>query len=308
MLHPCVTCTYCFLLLWVYLDSIYEWICGIFSVQVCNVAVPPTLTMSWLYNVCTMFVGIRDYANIHYRLGISFIYFFKLLSAFKMNCLEQITTFCFCQIWSFIRFMFFGDVEISGRVMQSELELILVTMKKIEELTMNIDQIQLNKQLCSYLGKKFTKTRTVLERSLASMSTLATTDQKKVLQEILMVAKFGEALVQKCLCKESSWLDGAMTLENVKEDVTEILLSLSWWTSVLKMTNADMVQAIQKTTNALKKHDHLLEKFLSASSSLRDAAKVDMEYLLAKLKEVKDNHVDTSFTSPIGIKNQECRW
>jgi tRNA A-37 threonylcarbamoyl transferase component Bud32 len=305
MLHPCVTCTYYFLLLWVYLDSIYEWICGIFSVQVCDVAVAPTLTMSWLYDVCTMFVGIREYTNIHYRLGISFIYFFKLLSAFKMNCLEQITTFYFCQIWSYIRFMFFGDVQISGRVMKSELELILVTMKKVEELTANIDQIQLNKQLCNYLGKQFTKTRTVLERSSASMSTLATTNQKKVLQEIHMVAKCGEALVQKCLCKESSWLDGAITLANVKEDVTEILLSLSWWTSLLKMTNADMGQAIQNTTKALKKHDHLLEKFLSASSSLQDAAKVDMDYLLAKLKEVKDNHVDTSFTSPSGINNQE---
>jgi hypothetical protein len=159
-----------------------------------------------------MFVGIGDYANIHYRLGISFIYFFKLLSAFKMNWLEQITTFYFCQIWSFIQFMFFGDVQISGKIMESELELILVTMKKVEELTANLDQIQLNKQLCSYLGKQFTKTRTVLERSFASMSTLATTDQKKVLQEIHMVAKCGEALVQKCLCKESSWLDGAMTL------------------------------------------------------------------------------------------------
>jgi hypothetical protein len=281
--------------LWVYLDSIYEWICGISSVQVCNVAVAATLTMSWLYDACTMFVGIRDYTNIHYRLGISFIYFFKLVSAFEMNWLEQIT-FYFCQIWSFIRFMFFGDVEISGRVMESELELILLTMKKVEELTMNIDQIQLNKQLCNYLGKKFTKKRAVLERAFASMSTLATTDQKKVLQEILMVAKCGEALVQKCLCQESSWLDGAITLANVKEDVTEILLSLSWWTSVLKMTNSDMVQAIQNTSKALKKHDHLLGKFLSASNSLQDAAKVDMEYLLAKLKEVKDNHVDTSFT------------
>jgi hypothetical protein len=74
MLHHCVTCTYCFLLLWVYLDSIYEWICGIFSVQVCNVAMAPTLTMSWLYDVCIMFVGIRDYANIHYRLGIFHIF------------------------------------------------------------------------------------------------------------------------------------------------------------------------------------------------------------------------------------------
>jgi hypothetical protein len=281
--------------LWVYLDSIYEWICGIFSVQVRDVAVAPTLTMSWLYDVCTMFVGIREYTNIHYRLGISFIYFFKLLSAFKMNCLEEITTLYFCQIWSFIRHIFFGD--------PSELELILVTMKKVEELTMNIDQIQLNKQLCNYLGKRFTKTKHVLERSFPSMSTLATTDQKKVLQEIHMVAKCGEALVQKCLCKESSWLDGAITLANVKEDVIEILLSLSWWTSVLKMTNADMGQAIQNRTKALKKHDLLLQKFLRASSSLQDAAKIDMDYLLAKLKEVKDNHV--SFTSPSGINNQE---
>ncbi len=246
-----------------------------------------------------MFVGIREYTNIHYRLGISFIYFFKLLSAFKMNCLEQITTFYFCQIWSWIRSMFFGDVQIS------EMGLILVTMKKVEELTINIDQIQLNKQLCKYLGEKFATTRTVLERSFASMSTLATTDQKKVLQEIHMVAKCGEALVQKCLCRESSWLDGAITLANVKEDVTEILLSLSWWTSVLKMTKADMGQVVQNTIEALKKHDHLLEKFLSASGSLQDAAKIDMDYLLAKLKEVKDNHVNPSFTSPSGINNQE---
>ncbi|KAH9541196.1 hypothetical protein CY35_14G048500 [Sphagnum magellanicum] len=222
-----------------------------------------------------------------------------------MNWLEQIT-FYLCQIWSFIRFMFFGDVQISGRVMESELELILVTMKKVEELTTNIDQIQLNKQLCNYLGEGFTKKRAVLERAFASVSTLATTDQKKVLQEIHMVAKCAEALVQKCLCKESSWLDGAITLANVKEDVTEILLSLSWWTSVLQMTNVGMAQAILDTTEAVEKHDHLLEEFLSESSSLQVAAKVDMEYLLAKLKEVKDNHGDgISFTSPSGINNQE---
>jgi hypothetical protein len=112
--------------------------------------------------------------------------------------------------------MFFGGAEISGRAMESELELILVTMRKVEELTANIDQIQLNKQLCNYLGKRFTKKRAVLERAFASMSTLATMDQKKVLQEIHMVAKCGEALVQKCLCKEFSWLDGAITLANVE--------------------------------------------------------------------------------------------
>jgi hypothetical protein len=37
--------------------------------------------------------------------------------------------------------MFFGDVQISGRVMELESEVILVTMKKVDELTRNIDQI-----------------------------------------------------------------------------------------------------------------------------------------------------------------------
>jgi hypothetical protein len=50
----------------------------VYSLKVCDVAMAPTLTMSWLYDVCTMLVGIRDYANIHYKLGISVIYFFKL--------------------------------------------------------------------------------------------------------------------------------------------------------------------------------------------------------------------------------------
>jgi hypothetical protein len=185
--------------------------------------------------------------------------------------------------------MFFGGVEISERAMESELELILVTMRKVEELTANIDQIQLNKQLCNYLGKRFTKKRAVLERAFASMSTLATMDQKKVLQEIHMVAKCGEALVQKCLCKEFSWLDGAITLANVERDVIEILLGLSWWTRVLNMSNADMVQSevIQK---ALTKQEKLFQKFLNADNTLQGQAKVDNDYLCAKLKVVKGQH------------------
>jgi hypothetical protein len=187
--------------------------------------------------------------------------------------------------------MFFGGVETSERAMESELELILVTMRKVEELTANIDQIQLNKQLCNYLGKRFTKKRAVLERAFASMSTLATMDQKKVLQEIHMVAKCGEALVQKCLCKEFSWLDGAITLANVERDVIEILLGLSWWTRVLNMSNADMVQSevIQK---ALTKQEKLFQKFLNADNTLQGQAKVDNDYLCAKLKVVKGQHAN----------------
>ncbi len=74
MLHHSVTCTYCFLLLYIAFMNGFV----VYSLKVCDVAMAPTLTMSWLYDVCTMLVGIRDYANIHYKLGISVIYFFKL--------------------------------------------------------------------------------------------------------------------------------------------------------------------------------------------------------------------------------------
>jgi hypothetical protein len=239
-------------------------------------------------------------------LGIPFIYFMNLLTTLGMTWLEQVMAFYFGQIWSFIRFMVFGNLGSSGKELNLELEPILVTMKKVENIVGDVDQIQLNKQLCNYLGKKIVKTRIILE-AFVSMSTSITIDQKRAFQEIHMVVKHAEVLVQKCLCKEFSWLDGAITLANVEEDVIEILLGLSWWTSVLKMTSADMVQfkVIQNTTKALTKQEKLLQKFLNANSSLQGRAKDDKDYLLAKLADVKGQHANPSFISPINTYNKE---
>jgi hypothetical protein len=185
-----------------------------------------------------------------------------------MTWLEQVMAFYFGQIWSFIRFMVFGNLGSS--VKELELEPILITMKKVENIVVDVDQIQLNKQLCNYLREKIMKTRITLE-AFVSRSTSITIEQKRVFQEIHMLVKHAEVLVQKCSCKEFSWLDGAITLANVEEDVIEILLGLSWWTSVLKMTSADMVQSkvIQNTTKALRKQEKLLQKFLNTNSSLQ---------------------------------------
>ncbi|CAM6060103.1 unnamed protein product [Sphagnum tenellum] len=239
-------------------------------------------------------------------LGIPFIQFVNLLATLGMTWLEQVMAFYFGQIWSFIRFMVFGNLELSGKELNLELEPILVTMKKVENIVVDVDQIQLNKQLCNYLGKKILKTRITLE-AFVSMSTSITIDPKRAFQEIHMVVKHAEVLVQKCLCKELSWLDGAITLANVEEDVIEILLGLSWWTRVLKMTSADMEQSkvIQNTTKVLSKQQKLLQKFLDANSSLQGQAKDDEDYLLAKLTHVKGQHASASFISPINTYNKE---
>jgi hypothetical protein len=237
-------------------------------------------------------------------LGIPLIYFMNLLTTLGMTWLEQVMAFYFGQIWSFIRFMVFGNLGSS--VKELELEPILVTMKKVENIVVDVDQIQLNKQLCNYLVRKIMKTRIILE-AFVSMSTSITIDQKRAFKEIHMVVKHAEVLVQKCLCKEFSWLDGAITLANVEEDVIEILLGLSWWTSVLKTTSADMVQSkvIQNTTKALRKQEKLLQKFLTTKSSLQGRAKDDKDYLLAKLADVKGQHANASFISPINTYNKE---
>jgi hypothetical protein len=42
------------------------------------------------------------------------------------------------------------------------------------------------------------------------------------------------------MCKQSSWLDAAITLADIKElEVLEIVLDLCFWTSMLKIAVAD---------------------------------------------------------------------
>jgi len=223
-----------------------------------------------------------------------------------MTCLGQVMAFYFGQIWSFIRSMVFGNLGSSGKELNLQLDPILVTMKKVENIVVDIGPIQLNKQLCNYLGKKIKKTRNTLE-AFVSVSTSITIDQERAFQEIHMLVKHAEVLVHRCLCKEFSWLDGAITLANVEEDVIEILLGLSWWTGVLKMTSADMEQSkvIRNIAKALRKQEELLQKFLNANSSLQGQAKVDKDYLRAKLEDVKKQHANASFISPNNTYSKE---
>lgn len=71
-----------------------------------------------------------------------------------------------------------------------------------------------------------------------------------------------EDLVQRCICRETSWLDVAIHLVDVKENVMEIQLDLPWWNLFFKIINLNIrevdmnigkSQVLHKLVNAMKK-------------------------------------------------------
>jgi tRNA A-37 threonylcarbamoyl transferase component Bud32 len=122
--------------------------------------------------------------------------------------------------------------------------------------------------------------------------------QQRALTEVDLVMKRAEDLESKCMCKQSSWLDAAITLADIKEEVLEIVLDLCFWTSILKIAVADSdteeSKVVRSTAKAVKKHEDLLQKLLEEGSSLQKAASDDRDHLLAKLEKVKKNHASIS--------------
>ncbi len=106
--------------------------------------------------------------------------------------------------------------------------------------------------------------------------------------------KRAEDLLLKCMCTQSSWLDASITLADIKEEVLDIVLDLSFWKRMLKIatvhSDRGRLAALQYAAKALKKDEDLHEKLLKAGSSLQEAADADMSHLLTKLLEVKEKH------------------
>jgi hypothetical protein len=99
-----------------------------------------------------------------------------------------------------------------------------------------------------------------------------------------------EDLEQRCKCKEHSWLDAEINLANIKEEVMEILLDLSWWTDVLKIATNNLFLGepaeAQTAQTAVRKYETLFEKLQKEGSSLQKAAQADTKDLCSKLAGV----------------------
>ncbi len=175
----------------------------------------------------------------------------------------------------------------------TEFEKLLATIKGIHD---RIDRgVQLNKQLCGYVDRKLSKLKASLEsryKSIVRAPESEPNDAKIVLKELYLVVKRVEVLVQKCTFKEArdEWLEVAITMANVEEDVVEMELDLAWWVSVLKVaadSNMGEPELLGKVESAMRKQETLLEKLSKELSSLQKAAKSDRKDLLSRLEEVK---------------------
>jgi len=131
---------------------------------------------------------------------------------------------------------------------------------RVKHLTiMDLDQIQLNQHLCTYLRKRLKKTSTVLEDIDRTLIHRARNkfQQRASITEVDLVVRRAKDLESKCMCKQSSWLDAAITLIDIKEEVLEIVLDLRFWTSMLKIAVADSdmeeSEVIRSTTKVVKK-------------------------------------------------------
>jgi hypothetical protein len=175
----------------------------------------------------------------------------------------------------------------------TEFENLLATINRIHD---RIDRgVQLNKQLCAYIDRKLSKLKASLEtryKSFVRAPESEPNDAKIVLKELHLVVKRVEVLVQKCTFIEArdQWLEVAITMANVGDDVVEMELDLAWWVSVLKVaadSNMGESELLSKVKSAMRKQATLLEKLSKEISSLQKAAKTDREDLLSRLEEVK---------------------
>jgi hypothetical protein len=111
------------------------------------------------------------------------------------------------------------------------------------------------------------------------------------------------------MCRQSSWLEAAITLANIKEEVLDIVLDLSFWKRMLKIAiayaNMGESTVLQYAAEAVEKDEDLYEKLIKGGSSLQKAADHDMSHLLTKLLEVKEKHASGGEGSTASIQERE---
>ncbi len=170
---------------------------------------------------------------------------------------------------SYLSSLLFGRQLMSRSSQPNILKLFIATIKRINKLIIKLNQIQLNMHLFKYLGEKLNKVKLLLKpfrKPPSRMSMSMGNDQNKVLNQLYLVTRHVEDLVQRCICRETSWLDVAIHLVDVKENVMEIQLDLPWWNLFFKIINLNIrevdmnigkSQVLHKLVNAMKKKNHL---------------------------------------------------
>lgn len=179
------------------------------------------------------------------------------------------------------------------------LEEALSSIALVEKLSEG-QQVQLNPHQCKYLSAKLTETECFLRAK--SFSLIAITDsadiRRKALLHLHFAVKRAERLVRGCCCETEPWLESAVTLVDIKEDVVDILLDLGWFTSMVDIAIASATRMssgskIERELLRCAEEDFtiLLGVLLLKDNDLQLAANKDMKLLLGKVLDVETSYV-----------------
>lgn len=157
----------------------------------------------------------------------------------------------------------------------------------------NGDKLKLNAAQCQYLARELLETEKFLkngERSLRSVYR----EKRKAFLELYSVVKGAESLVHQCSCQNSSWLEVALTLYEIKSDILDITLHLRWWTSILDVTVRGLrsEDEFKLLGTAEKRFCDLLQSLYAEDHELEKAAQVDRKSLLVEVGKARANSED----------------
>jgi len=164
----------------------------------------------------------------------------------------------------------------------------------------NSGTLELNANLCKYLGEALIETDEFLHQRFGELSELHDfCDKRRVaLLQLYSVVKQAETLVLKCCESQSpAWPKRALAVLGIKEDILDIVLHLRWWESILEIAIAStgsvlssQMSEIECLKSANQKFESSLETLTSSSNELQQAAALDKELLVQKIDKLRESY------------------
>jgi serine/threonine protein kinase len=160
-------------------------------------------------------------------------------------------------------------------------------------------QVQLNLFQCQFLSSKLAETGSFLNAKSDTLRAIVDRNdiRRKALLMLHFTVKRAEKLVQNCCCEMESWLESAVTLAQIKEDIVDILLDLRWWTSMVEIAIASVTwmssgQQIELELLECAEADFesLLKQLQLPFSELDEAVTKDKDQLMKRLGDVQASY------------------
>ncbi|XP_073395016.1 uncharacterized protein [Physcomitrium patens] len=167
----------------------------------------------------------------------------------------------------------------------------------------NGQQVQINSHQCQYLSAQFADTKNLLKAKAVRLRSISNCDdiRRKALLKMCFTMKRAEKLVRNCCCELETWLESAVTLAHIMDDIVDILLDLRWWTSMVDIAvasvtclSSDQQVELGLLRDAEAQLERLFKELHLPNNVLEGAAIEDKEQLLRRVRDLQNSYAGTN--------------